>query len=78
MARNLQAQLPSSDTIRIYDINPDSMKRFVDETKTLSSGAAVKSASCVREAAEDSVSHPSLKLFLLCLSSPYVMSLFRT
>lgn len=54
MARNLQAKLPSSDTIRIYDINVDSMKRFADETKALSSGAAVEIASSVREAAEDS------------------------
>lgn len=54
MARNLQAKLPSSDTIRIYDINPDSVKRFADETKALSSGAAVEVASNVREAAEDS------------------------
>ncbi|KAG0652445.1 3-hydroxyisobutyrate [Hyphodiscus hymeniophilus] len=54
MARNLQAKLPSSDTIRIYDINSESTKRFADETKALSSGAAVEIASSVREAAEDS------------------------
>lgn len=56
MARNLQAKLPSTDTIRVYDINAESVERFVQDTKSLSSGAAVKTASCVREAAEDSVS----------------------
>ncbi len=58
MARNLQAKLPSSDTVRVYDINPDSVQRFVNETKALSSGAAVQVAGSVREAAEDSVSDP--------------------
>ena len=58
MARNLQAKLPASDTMRIYDINSGSMKRFADETKALSRGAAVECASSVREAAEDSVSFP--------------------
>lgn len=54
MAKNLQAKLPSSDTFRVYDINPDSIKRFTDELLPLSSGAQVRSASSVREAAEDS------------------------
>jgi hypothetical protein len=63
MARNLQAKLPSSDTIRIYDINVESMKRFADETKALSRGAAVEVVSSVREASKDSVSFP--KNFLL-------------
>ncbi|RDL30757.1 3-hydroxyisobutyrate dehydrogenase [Venustampulla echinocandica] len=54
MARNLQAKLPSSDTLRVYDINQESLNRFVDETKALSKGAAVQLASSVREAAEDS------------------------
>ena len=77
MARNLQAKLPSSDTIRVYDINVDSMKRFVDETKALSSGAAVEIASSVREAAEDSVSFPqSYYCVALLRVSHYVMSLF--
>jgi ornithine cyclodeaminase/alanine dehydrogenase-like protein (mu-crystallin family) len=56
MARNLQAKLPSTDTLRVYDINPDSIQRFANETKALSGGAAVEVASNVREAAEDSVS----------------------
>jgi len=54
MARNLQAKLPSTDTLRIYDINTESVERFAKETKALGSGAAVETASSVREAAEDS------------------------
>lgn len=55
MAKNLQAKLPSSDTLRVYDINPDSTKRFTDEVSSLGTGAAVTSAASAREAAEDSV-----------------------
>ena len=79
MARNLQAKLPSSDTLRIYDINPDSVKRFAEETKALSSGAAVEVASNVREAAEDSVGSRLLFITTLALCHNYsscVMSLF--
>jgi len=54
MARNLQAKLPSSDTLRVYDINTESAKRFADETKALGSGAAVEVADSVRSAAEPS------------------------
>jgi hypothetical protein len=56
MARNLQAKLPSSDTIRVFDINADSVQKFANETKALGSGAAVKIAVSAREAAEDAVS----------------------
>jgi len=63
MARNLQAKLSSSDTLRIYDINAESMKRFAEETKALSSGAAVQVANSVRGAAEDSVSFPGFIVF---------------
>lgn len=56
MARNLQAKLPSSDTIRIFDINAESIERFANETKGLSNGAAVEIASNSRDAAENSVS----------------------
>ncbi|KAL2075927.1 hypothetical protein VTL71DRAFT_870 [Oculimacula yallundae] len=54
MARNLQAKLPSSDTIRVYDVNPESVDRFANDTKVLGSGAIVKTAETAREAAEDS------------------------
>jgi ornithine cyclodeaminase/alanine dehydrogenase-like protein (mu-crystallin family) len=56
MARNLQAKLPSSDTLRVFDINAESIQKFAKETKALGSGAAVEIAASVREAAEDSVS----------------------
>lgn len=66
MARNLQAKLPSTDTLRVYDINTESVNKFATETKALSGGAAVEVASSVREAAEDSVSFP---LTAQCCSS---------
>jgi hypothetical protein len=56
MARNLQSKLPSSDTLLVQDINVDATKRFAEEAKTISSGAAVLIASDVREASENSVS----------------------
>ena len=55
MARNLQAKLPSTDTIRVYDINTESVDRFANDTKALSTGASVQVAATAREAAEDSV-----------------------
>lgn len=55
MARNLQAKLPSSDTLRVFDINAESIQKFTNETKALGSGAVVKIAANAREAAEDSV-----------------------
>jgi hypothetical protein len=58
MARNLQAKLPSTDTLRIYDINAESVQRFAKETKGLGNGAAVTVASNARDVAEDSVSLP--------------------
>ena len=79
MARNLQAKLPSSDTLRIYDINAESVKRFANETKALSTGAAVRIADNVRHAAEDSVSLPRDHCFHLSfpvVPACYVMSLF--
>jgi 3-hydroxyisobutyrate dehydrogenase len=77
MARNLQAKLPSTDTLRIYDINTESVERFAKETKALGSGAAVETASSVREAAEDSVGLPSSPTSDTCSARlHYVMSLF--
>jgi hypothetical protein len=55
MARNLQAKLPSSDTMKVYDINPAMVERFANDTKALTSGAAVQAVDSVRDAAEDSV-----------------------
>ncbi len=55
MARNLQAKLPTSDTMKVFDINPAMVERFANDTKALKSGAAVEAVDNVREAAEDSV-----------------------
>lgn len=54
MAKNLQAKLPSSDTLRVYDINPEHLEKFTQEAKKSGSGAAVLTAASAREAAEDS------------------------
>lgn len=53
MARNLQKNLPSTDTLLIQDINVDAMNKFVSEAQA---GASIKIAASVREAAENSVS----------------------
>ena len=74
MARNLQAKLPSTDTLKIFDINSEMVERFAKETKALDSGAAVEIASSVREAAEDSVGSSFFNFGLAALL--YVMSLF--
>lgn len=56
MARNLQAKLPTSDTMKVYDINPEMVERFANDTKALTSGASVEAVSSVKDAAEHSVS----------------------
>jgi 3-hydroxyisobutyrate dehydrogenase len=77
MARNLQSKLPSSDTLRVFDINAESTQKFTEETKALGSGAAVTIAASVREATEDSVSFPeSFLSYELLPCIPYMMSLF--
>ncbi|RDW69340.1 hypothetical protein BP6252_08360 [Coleophoma cylindrospora] len=53
MAKNLQKKLPSTDTIRIYDINTAAIQKFVDETKATGSGAAVEVAGSIRDASEN-------------------------
>jgi hypothetical protein len=63
MARNLQSKLPASDSLRIYDINAQTLERFVTETKA-SSGASVQIADTVRDAAENSVG------LLFCVTLP--------
>lgn len=56
MAKNLQKKLPSTDTIRVYDINATAVQKFVEESKATGSGAAVDVAGSVREASENAVS----------------------
>lgn len=69
MAKNLQKKLPSTDTLRIYDINTESVNKFVAETKAVGGGATVDIASSIREASENSVSlNPIFYYFLLATS----------
>jgi hypothetical protein len=75
MAKNLQKKLPSTDVLLIQDINAEATKRFADEVATGGGGAQVKIAASPAEAADGSVSSPSLSP-----SYPpqlYVMSLFQ-
>jgi hypothetical protein len=71
MARNLQAKLPSSHTLRVFDINAESIQKFANETKALGSGAAVKIAANAREAAEDSVSLLYISSAIACYPAPF-------
>ncbi|KAI9736440.1 MAG: hypothetical protein M1818_006174 [Claussenomyces sp. TS43310] len=54
MAKNLQAKLPSSDTLIVHDLNTAASTRFVEEAQSSGTGAAVKVADVVGEAAENS------------------------
>lgn len=79
MARNLQAKLPSSDSIQVFDINAEAVEKFTKDTKALGTGAVVKAASSIREAAENSVSYSQLPWSSTPSTSclVYVMSLFH-
>jgi hypothetical protein len=56
MAKNLRSNLPSTDTLLIYDVNAGATKRFVEEEQSMSNEATIKVAGDVREVAENSVS----------------------
>ena len=56
MAKNLQAKLPPSDTIRLFDINKKAMEELSVEMKSsLAGGASVETADTVADAAKDAV-----------------------
>ena len=56
MARNLQAKLPPTDTIRLFDINKDAMEKLEHEMSTSQAGGAnVELAQTVVEASKDAV-----------------------
>lgn len=58
MAKNLQAKLPPSDTIRIFDINKAAAEKLAGEMKSSQAGGAVvEVAQDVSEASKDAVSH---------------------
>ena len=74
MARNLQAKLPATDTLRVYDINTEMAQKFAHETKGVGNGAAVTIAKDVRDAAEDSVCASVVSVHF---NRSYMMSLFQ-
>jgi hypothetical protein len=85
MAKNLQKNLPATDTLVIQDINADAMNKFLSEVQAQSGGAVVKIASSVREAAENSVRISFITLSTFserCISLRsfifYMMSVFQT
>ncbi|KAI0844194.1 putative 3-hydroxyisobutyrate dehydrogenase G6G8.5 [Daldinia vernicosa] len=55
MAKNLQAKLPPSDSVRLFDINGDAVKRLAEEMRTSQTGGAtVELAHDVNDAAKES------------------------
>jgi 3-hydroxyisobutyrate/3-hydroxypropionate dehydrogenase len=56
MAKNLQAKLPPSDSIRIFDLNKNAAHQLAQEMKTSQAGGAVvEVAQSVNDVAKDSV-----------------------
>ncbi|KAK3943330.1 3-hydroxyisobutyrate dehydrogenase [Diplogelasinospora grovesii] len=54
MARNLQAKLSPSDTVRLFDINKAAMQKLAEEMKTQQAGgAAVQLSQTAEEASKD-------------------------
>jgi hypothetical protein len=78
MARNLQAKLPPSDTIRVFDINKAAAENLVHVMKIQQAGGAVaEAAGSAGDAARDAVCAIFSSL-LLCGSyhRAFMMSLF--
>jgi len=72
MAKNLQSKLSPSDSVHIFDINKDAMHRLAEDMRAShASGAAVKLANNVADAAKDAVGLPPLLPF-----RPFVLSSF--
>jgi len=78
MARNLQAKLPPSDTISVFDINKAAAEKLVQEMKTQQAGgASAQVAGSVGDAAKDAV-RPYFSSTSSCGSYwAFVMSLFH-
>jgi len=55
MARNLQAKLAPSDTVRLFDINRDAAEKLVEEMNAQTGGAVAEIASSAAEASKDAV-----------------------
>ena len=63
MARNLQAKLPPSDSLRIFDINREAMQRLAGEmAASQAGGASVELADSVADASREAVSVSSSRL----------------
>lgn len=63
MARNLQAKLPPSDSLKIFDINREAMQRLAGEmTASQAGGASVELADSVADASKEAVSLSSSQL----------------
>lgn len=76
MARNLQAKLPPSDTVRLFDINTSAAEKLAQEMKTQQAGgAAADIATSAADAAREAV---RVALLLVQDRSPSIcmMSLF--
>ena len=56
MAKNLQSKLSPNDSIRVFDLNKDSVSRLGDEAKAAAGGAVFEVARTAGEAAKDAVS----------------------
>ncbi|KAI0117018.1 putative 3-hydroxyisobutyrate dehydrogenase G6G8.5 [Daldinia grandis] len=55
MAKNLQAKLPPSDSVKLFDINSDAVKRLAEEMRTSQTGGAtVELAHDANDAAKES------------------------
>ena len=56
MARNLQAKLPPSDTLRLFDVNRSAPEKLAQEIQTAQAGgAAVELAESASEASRNAV-----------------------
>jgi hypothetical protein len=80
MARNLQAKLPPSDTVRLFDINKAAADKLLQEVKDAQAGgAAVDVLGSAADAAREAV-RAILHLFSLvattgCLYDEFVLSM---
>ena len=60
MAKNLQAKLPPSDTIRLFDLNKPAMDKLADEMeRSQAGGSTIVKSESVADAAKDAVGSPS-------------------
>lgn len=74
MARNLQAKLPPSDSLKIFDINREAMQRLAGEmAASQAGGASVGLADSAADASKEAVSVSSFQLAPSSCSPPFMM-----